>query len=64
MTHSENSQNQGIRINNKSGHKNIIKEIVGWRFHKNINGNRHSKRFNTLDEAIEYKINYLKELPQ
>lgn len=43
--------------NNKSGIKNIhFQESENkWRFAKTINGKKHTKRFNTLEEALIYK---------
>ena len=65
-TCSENQQNvkQPSR-NNKLGEKNISINIVGcnkyYRFVKTINGINHKKLFKTLEEAIEYRDNYLFE---
>ena len=57
VTNQENLQNQGIRITNTSGHKNISqhKASKGWEFKKNINTLRYRKYFKNLDEAIEFK---------
>ena len=59
VTYSENSQNLGDIKTNTSGHKYISKIKYGWVFRKNINGIKHTKGFNTLEEAIEYKKEYL-----
>ena len=61
-TQSENLQNQGVRITNKStGLKNISYDEKNNRYHfqKIINGNKHQKYLKTLEEAITYKENYL-----
>jgi len=53
---SENGQNRGVQKNNKStGIKNISYQTNGYIYHKKINGQRHTKWFKTLEEAIEYK---------
>jgi hypothetical protein len=65
VTYSDNSQNIGININNKSGIKNICfdNERNKWKYFKLIKGKtRHQKRFNTLEETIEYKTQYEKQL--
>ena len=65
-TYSENSQNvkQPSR-NNKLGEKNIcIRNDNGniyYVFQKEINGINHKKLFKTLEEAIDYRDNYLFE---
>jgi len=64
-TRSENSQNTNKRITNKStGIKNInyYEPRNMYLFHKTINGNKHQKRFKTLDEAIAYKETYLNNI--
>ena len=57
VTSLQNSQNQGIRTTNKSGHKNIhwYEAGKGWRFKKRSNTLTYTKYFKTLDEAIEFK---------
>ena len=57
VTSLQNSQNQGIRITNTSGHSNICwrKDNKRWRFRKNLNTLTYRKCFKTLDEAIEFK---------
>ena len=59
-THSENSQNRGVQQNNKLGIKNIDydKTQDRYRYQKEIRGEKHSKYFKTLEEAIEYKEEY------
>ena len=57
--HSQNGQNSCGR--NKI--KNITKHARGrFQFHKKYKGVRYSKYFKTLEEAIEYKENFLKNL--
>jgi len=65
-TPSENSQNVGVSCNNKLGIKNICydKRDNRYRFTKRIRGKMFSKYFKTLEEAIEYKKQYLKENSQ
>ena len=64
VTYSENSQNiKQCRCNNKLGKKYISiqndKGHIYYRFTKEINGVIHQKQFKTLEEAIEYRDNYL-----
>ena len=60
VTHSENQQNTGTSKNNTTGHKYICKhKSGGYLFKITINGVRHNKYFKTLEEAIEYKKEYL-----
>ncbi len=61
---SENGQNTGVRKNNKIGIKNILydKNVNQWRYKKMFNGKHHQKTFKTLEEAIEYKTNYEKNI--
>ena len=64
-THSENSQNTGLRADNKSGHKNLSyhKRDDAWRFRKMIGGEKHDKTgFKTIEEAIAYRDQYLLKL--
>ena len=58
-THSENNQNRGIQNNNKLGIKNICynKRFDRYVYQKMVNFITHTKRFKTLEEAIEYKKN-------
>ena len=64
VTHSENNQNKGVQKNNKLGIKNISydKSRDRYKYEKVIEGVRHRKYFKTLEEAIEYKTNYEKNL--
>tara|TARA_R110002153_G_C12935401_1_gene456616 strand:+ start:39 stop:503 length:465 start_codon:yes stop_codon:yes gene_type:complete len=57
---SENQQNRGTSKNNKLEIKNISKhsQASGYTYEKKINGERHTKYFLTLEEAIEYKKEY------
>lgn len=59
-TPSENLLNKSNYSNSKSGHKNIhfSKDRNKWVFSISYEGNRHSKRFNTIEEAIVYRNNY------
>ena len=56
-TRSENQQNTGKQINNKSGHKNIgyYKRDDIWVFSKMINGKTHRKFFRTKIDILCYK---------
>ena len=63
-TRSENTQNvKQPRCSNKLGEKNICiqndRGYTYYKFQKEINGVRHEKKFKTLEEAIEYRDNYL-----
>ena len=60
VTHLENQQNLGDNRSNTSGYKNISRHRNSWKFQKLVNGTRHIKNFKTLEEAIEYKTQYLK----
>jgi len=65
-THSENQQNiKQPQCDNKLNEKNIsIKNDKGNKYYifvKQINGVRHQKLFKTLEEAIDYRDNYLFE---
>ena len=61
VTKSENGQNQGKRITNKSGHKNICydKWIDRWQFSKTINRKIYRKIFRTKIDAIVYKFCFI-----
>ena len=63
-TYSQNGQNRGEQINNGLGIKNIHKHSQrnGYSYEKIINGVRHTKYFKTLEEAVEYKKEYEKNL--
>ena len=63
-TSAENSRNvdfdnKKISKNNTTGHKNITKTKKGYRFVIARKGIKQRKRFKTLEEAIEYKEEYL-----
>jgi len=62
VSHSANSQNQGIRKTNTSGIKNISyrKTENKWVYKKLINGKKIYKRFKTKEEAIKFKEEYEK----
>jgi len=62
VSHSVNSQNQGIRKTNTSGIKNIcyLKTENKWVYKKVINGKEIYKRFKTKEEAIKFKEEYEK----
>jgi len=64
VTKSENDQNTGVQKNNKLGVKNICYDKSGDRyvFQKKLSGVKHRKYFKTLEEAIEYKTNYEKNM--
>ena len=57
-TNSENQQNTGKSKNNTSGHKNISKYRNRWRFIKYIHGVETQKYFQTLDDAINFKLKF------
>ena len=61
VTKSENGQNQGKRITNKSGHKNISyhKQSARWEFQKRINGKTYQKCLETKIEALCYKFCFI-----
>ena len=61
-TREENNQNQSIHRDNKLGIQYISKHHSGFRFEITRNGILHSKRFNTFEEAIAYKNEYLNGL--
>ena len=46
--------------NTTTGHKNIFEDKHSFRFSKYINGKNYSKRFKTLEEAIIYKEEFIK----
>ena len=61
VTRSQNGQNKNVYSNNKSGIKNINLRKDGYYFfQKTINGILHHKTFKTLEIALEYKNNYIK----
>ena len=60
-----NSCNCQDKVNNTSGEPNVsyYKRTCKWRFQKKINGKYHTKSgFETFDEAVEYKRQYMKHL--
>ena len=61
---SMNSQNQDVRKNNKLGIKNIHYHATNkqYIFKKRINGLDIRKSFKTLEEAIQYKEEFLKSV--
>jgi len=65
-TSSENSQNIEVHCDNKLGIQYISynKSMNRYQFKKTIRGKRIQKYFKTLDEAIEFKKQYLKEHSQ
>ena len=58
VTSSINGLNSSLRIDNKVGHKNIsfCKKRNKYVYSSSYRGKYHMKRFNTLEEAINYKI--------
>ena len=63
-TKSENGQNTGKQINNKSGHKSISyeKSQDRWQFKKMINKKRNLKYFGTKIDALCYKYIFILKL--
>ena len=61
VTKSQNGQNTRCSSNNKLGYKNISYDKINkcYRFEKNIGGQIHTKFFKTLEEALEYKDEYI-----
>ena len=58
-TKSENMQNKGVAKSNKLGIKNIhLEGISSYKYQKKINGKKFTKRFKTLEEAIQFKKDY------
>ncbi len=62
VTNQMNCQNRGVNNNNKLKIKNICRRKYDYEFKKTINGNRHTKYFKTLEDAIKYKEEYLNQL--
>ncbi len=62
-THSENFQNKSKYKTNNSGHKNIHYHKITntWVYSKTINKVLFYKRFQTIEEAIEFKKKYQEE---
>tara|TARA_R110002153_G_scaffold157939_3_gene309989 strand:+ start:1463 stop:1912 length:450 start_codon:yes stop_codon:yes gene_type:complete len=62
-TKSENNQNKGCHKNNKLGIKNICLECKSsYKYQKKFRGQKISKRFKTLEEAIQFKNEYESKL--
>ena len=63
VTPSQNSQNTKCSSNNKLGIKNIAYNKINkcYEFKKVINGQCHTKSFKTLEEAINYKDDFIKK---
>ena len=63
VTKSQNQQNTKCRTNNKLKIKNIFynKARNKYEFKKIINGKNHRKHFETLEEAVEYKDDFIKK---
>ena len=61
-THFENSQNLSLFNTNKLKEKNIHIDQNLYRFVKIIKGVTYRKSFKTLEEAIEYRDNYISTL--
>lgn len=61
VTRSENMCNQTIRHTNKSGHQYISfdKSRKKWCFQRTFNKKKIYKRFNTLEEAIAFKEQFI-----
>jgi len=55
----KNHNKRKLHDNNKSGHRHISIEGEKFVFAIQRNKKTHKKRFNTLEEALEYKNNYL-----
>ena len=51
-----NMSERGLNRNSSTGHKRISKDEKGYRYVNQIK--KHSKRFKTLQDAIEYKNEY------
>jgi hypothetical protein len=49
-------------ITNTSGHKNIVSYGNRWRFQRIIKKVLYQKYFDTLEEAIEYKLHFEKKI--
>ena len=60
-TSSENSQNQSLHKDNKSGYKNIYydRTIIRWVFQKMINGRKTQKTFHTLHDTLVFKLAFI-----
>jgi hypothetical protein len=49
-------------LTNTSGHKNIVSYGNRWRFQRIIKKVLYQKYFDTLEEAIEYKLHFEKKI--
>ena len=60
ISHSGNSLNRAVNKNNKLKIKNITYSTRDARFYfvKQIQGKKHRKSFKSLDDAVNYKIEY------
>ena len=58
-TNAENNQNTSIHKDNKLKEQYICQNGKYFMFHKTINSATHRKYFKILNEAIEYRDNYL-----
>ena len=59
VTKSENMLNKGVAKCNKLGIKNIhLEGKSSYKYQKKINGKKITKRFKTLEEAIQFKKDY------
>jgi len=59
VTYAENNQNVSIHKDNKLKEQNICEDKNCYKFQKVINGLKHTKRFKTLHETIEYRDQYI-----
>ena len=64
VSHSQNNHNKGIRKDNKLGIANITQppRTKIFQYVKTVNHQIHRKSFKTLEEAIEYKKQYEKNI--
>ena len=64
VNHSMNQQNTGLRKDNQLQIKNIhyVKLNKMYKVQKMINGKKHFRYFKTLEEAIQYRDEYLTNL--
>ena len=61
VTKRENCENRPINKNNKCGHKNICYDEKNKRYHfyKKIKGIKYDKYFKNLEDAIQYKNDFI-----
>ncbi len=62
VTNQMNCQNRSVMNTNKLGISNIHPHGNGYEFEIVRNGEKHTKRFKTLEDAIKYKEEYLNQL--